>query len=75
MKETWQAMEKAVDQGYIKSIGISNFSIKVLNFVRNGPPKRNMLMAMTSESNSLCISSIARQCTEVQSSRAVLLLG
>lgn len=46
IKETWQAMEKAVDQGYIKSIGVSNFSVKKLKDLQSYariPPSVNQV--------------------------------
>ena len=45
-QETWQAMEKLVDQGLVRSIGISNFSIKKIK-VGPGPHKlRKALLAL-----------------------------
>ena len=37
-QETWQAMEKLVDQGLVRSIGISNFSVKKIK-VAHSPHK------------------------------------
>ena len=41
IKETWQAMEKLVDDGLVRSIGVSNFSIKkceeILEYARIKP--------------------------------------
>ena len=41
LTETWEAMEKLQDQGLVKAIGLSNFSVKkttdVLNYARIKP--------------------------------------
>ena len=43
MQETWQAMERLVDQGLVRSIGISNFSVKKIK-VGPGPHKLSMAL-------------------------------
>ena len=45
-QETWQAMEKLVDQGLVRSIGISNFSVKKIKVTYNPHKLHKPLLAL-----------------------------
>ena len=47
-QETWQAMEKLVEEGLVRTIGISNFSVKKIQvrFYRFVPGRRNGVVAL-----------------------------